>query len=1091
MKRVFILLLLLPAMAATAQMSNGVPPKRGANKANKYSSLPSGYTQVGSTQLYYYYRNYSNAYNIDVIGYYNGYYYSSTFSDSGYRLSVKVGKNNAVRVNCLNGTTNNGVTIQPSVVQQGELARMCYTVTNTNKNDVVISLGVYADVMIGNNDHAPISRRIDTVGQTYGLTMRDGNGAQLCVLFGSGLAEVTAVDDYWFGRYNTNTEPSNMVGNYTTGSNWMQENGSYDSGMGWCWKDRTIAAGSSIVFSYLIGVGEVNLEPNSSFEVTPDDPEGWNDLNRPHRLTLVGTYESPAGLDGVIDYAVEESEEWTTITDVLASGESFTASLVATFDPNRSIHIIRLRTRDLVGNTTLLSPIEYKDVSFYPVSGIKDKTYTGDSIYQDNLICELEADQYVARNYRNNVVVGTASFTVEGVFPETIGRKSYTFSILPQPLSGTLVLAETEFVYDGSAFTPDWLFSNANYNSLKPGEDYTVTWTGNRQPGTGTLTVTGKNNYTSSLKANIHIDKAPLADNLFTLTLPEEDITYDGLSHGATVTKQAGVGTATISYQKKGESETTTTKPKNAGNYTIYLEIADGTLYYGRARTQAGTFSIYQFSEEEWSTLQSVLSQLVEMGWSQPWDLSQGVKGVSLLQGLTIEKGHVTSLNLAGQNLTGQFPDKILLLHELKQLNLANNHISSNIDTIYMTFPKLQDMNISNNLFSGNIGKFVKNLTNLKSLNASNNCLEEINPMISPTVTSLDINRQTISRVVPLDLGMASSENYILETLPSILLYDHANRTFSPNINLRLTTQDDSWSMTLIHQNGQLFSKKVSTQNVYYGKSGDVLDVVKYKNNNTLEGSTLRINLIFDEGDSNFDGQLNVLDLQTSLNYMFHDYNNKPFNFTASNLYSDEVVNVQDIVLVVDKLLDARQPNNIKMYGRVRAQKEEAEEGGTDACLYWRGSELILNTAIAVIAADIYLAGDASITWNLPQMGFTVTEKKDANGTHAVIYSLSDAEIPVGETVVAHRDGGSAEPVDAMLSDRQAAPISVSMTASDATTISKLMAVSGDWSILRTDGTVVAQGTGNTQLMSARKHLSTGVYILQRENNNIQKFTVK
>ena len=82
-------------------------------------------------------------------------------------------------------------------------------------------------------------------------------------------------------------------------------------------------------------MGEVNLEPNSSFEVTPDDPEGWNDLSRPHKLTLEGTYESPAGLDGMIEYAVEDSEEWIAMTDMMPSGSAFNDSIVAMFDTSR------------------------------------------------------------------------------------------------------------------------------------------------------------------------------------------------------------------------------------------------------------------------------------------------------------------------------------------------------------------------------------------------------------------------------------------------------------------------------------------------------------------------------------------------------------------------------------------------------------------------------------------------------------------------------------------------------------------------------------------------------------------------------------
>lgn len=1089
MKRVLLfLLLLLPALIASTQQ----PPKKARSKAGKYSTLPNGYNQVGSTALYCRHRQNS----IDFIGYYNDYYYSSTYGDEGYSLAIKVGGNKAVRVDCLNGIQVNGVQVQPSVVQQGEFAQVCYTVTNKGSNDVSISLGVYADVMIGNQDHAPISRRIDTFGQTYGLTMKDGQGAQLCVLFGSGLTGVTAVSDFWFGGYYKNYDPENMVGDYKVGNYWMKENGSYDSGMGWCWRDQNIAAGQVVVFSYLLGVGEVNLEPYFSVEVSPEDPEGWNNLNRPHRLTLEGTYESPAGQDGVIEYAVEDSEEWTVLTDVLASGETFSASLVAIFDPTRPIHTIRLRTRDLVGNTTLLPPIEYRDVSFCPVSGIEDKIYTGDSIYQDNLVCELDAEQYVAKNYTNNVNVGKASFTIEGVFPKTIGRKSYTFNILPQPLSGSIVLAQTEFVYNGNSFTPQWQFSNANYSKLKAGEDYTAAWTGNKQPGTGTLTVTGKNNYNGTLTANIHIDKAPLTDNLFTLTLPDEDITYDGQSHGATITKQTGVGTATITYQKEGESAFSSTMPKAVGNYTIYLAFSEGTLYYGRARTQVGTFSIYGMPSAEFSTLKNVHSQLKTMGWSHPWDMSQGVNGVASLQGLTIKKGHVTGLNLAGQNLTGQFPYAILDLPYLERLSLNDNHLSGDIDTIHVyseVKEHLQEINLSKNLFSGNIGQFANNFSNLKLLDASNNCLEEVHPMIPASVVQVDLSKQTISKVIPLHIGMVSSDDYILATLPSILLYDHANQTFSPNVNLRLTTQDNSWGMTIAYQSAQLSVAKSGTQNIYYGEKGDLLNVAVYKNDGTPEGSTFRISLDFYDGDSNFDGSLNVLDLQAILNYMFGQYSSsKLYNYTASNLWQDETINVQDVVLEVETLLEqtTNYQHNIKRYGRARTYVEDAPET-TDAYLYWRGNELILNTMSGVAAADIFLTGDASFAWDLQQMGFTVAEKKGVNCTHAIIYSLLGAVIPVGETIIARSTGGNAATESALLSDCHASPISVSLTASEATSVDRLMATEGDWKIFRTDGTWAAQGTGKAELTSVRNRLATGVYILQGENNNTQIITIK
>lgn len=1062
MKRFLLLLLFMSALVATAQPG---AQKKSNSKANKYSSLPIGYSQVGSTNLYY--KMQSPPYGgIDIMGYYQGYYYSSTYGDYGYKLAIKVGNNSAVLVDCAKGTTNNGVNIMSSVEQQGDLARISYKVKNTNVADVVVMLGTYADVMIGNNDRAPISRRIDTSGQTYGLTMKDGDGAQLCVLFGSGLSGVTAVSDFWFGNYSLNSSATRMVGNYLSGSNYMEEDGSYDSGMGWCWKGQTIKAGSTVVFSYLIGVGEVNLEPNSSFEVTPDDPEGWNDLSRPHLLTLDGTYESPAGLDGVIDYAVEDNKEWIALTDVLASGDTFSASLVATFNPTRPIHTVRFRTRDLVGNTTLLPPIEYKDVSFYPVSGVEDKVYTGDSIYQEGLSCELEANQYVAKNYNDNVTVGEASFLIEGVFPKTIGRKKYTFNILPQPLNGSLILSATDFVYSGNAFAPEWRFSNSNYSSIKAGKDYTVVWTNNILPGTGKLTVTGKGNYTGVLTASIYIDKAPLTANLYTLTLPKEDITYDGQSHGASIVKQEGVGTATITYQKQGSSSATSIKPNEAGDYTIYLAFADGTLYHGMERTQVGSFSIYQFSEEEWGTLQSLHTQLTAMGWSQPWNISKGVKSVSSLQGITIEKGHVTRLNLAGKNLTGQFPYEIFALSQLKRLDIERNHLSGDIRIIPSQYTKnsLQELNISDNKLSGNIGLFANQFTNLNFLDASNNCLEEVIPMIPSTVTSLNISKQTIARVVPLHLAKLSATD-IAAKMPTILFYDHVNRTYSTNISLLGSTKDESFSMSLVFKDGQLSMPYVSKQNTYYGESGDTLNVAVLKSDGIREGSTFRISLSFDEGDSNFDGQVNVLDLQAILNYMFEEYTNKPYNFTASNLLKDEIINVQDAVCLVNMLLDA----NIASAHQAYAARRIAAQSLESASVSVENGYLTINSLVPVSAFDIVVSSSrqAEVVSALNDKGFICASRQSGNDQHIVGYSPGGAEIPAGQTAICKLSSGIVS--YAMLADRDANAISVSLNGETTTGVQSSMLNSSSQEIYRiplgTKRAIIIDATGRKTII--------------------------
>ena len=1042
-----ILLLLLGMLFSVVINVDAQEPKkaktRSVHPSITYGSMPYGYTQVGTTDLCFkVVSNYSgDSYCIDIQGLFGTNYYGSTYANCGYDVAMQVGDNYATKVECLNGSTVNGVTFAADVIPQADLARVCYYITNTNDEDVTISLGIHADVMVGNNDRAPIKRKIDTIGNTYGLALLDGNGAQLCVLFGSGLTGVTGVSDFWFGGWSLNSSANEMIGNYNSGSNYMVENGSYDSGMGWCWKNRIIPAGETVVFSWLIGVGDVNLEPNSNFEVTPEDPEGWNDLSRLHILTLEGDYESPAGLSGRIEYAVEDSEEWIALTELLESGSSFTGEVRAMFNPTFQNHTIRFRTVDQVGNSTILPSIIYPDVAFHNIDGIEDKTYTGDSIFQTNITSDLSSDLYALKNYQNNVNAGTASFSMEGVFPNTIGRKNYTFTIHPQSFSGDVILSETSFVYNGQAFTPTWHFSNENYSDLEYGRDFTISWSNNTLPGTGLLTVTGKGNYEGELTANFEIDKAQLTDNLFTLTLPNEDITYDEQSHGATVTISDGVGEATLSYQRQGEAGASTTIPTEAGNYTIYLEFAEGTLYYGRNRSQVGTFSIYQFSAEEWDVLQTVLPQLTEMGWTQPWDVSQGMKSASTLQGLTIEKGHVIGLDFAGQNLTGPFPTSILSLPELQSIDLANNHLTGDIGIIAANYAQenpgmlanLKEVNISGNQLTGNIGQFVSCFTSITSLDASGNCLEEVSPMIPATVTSINLGQQTISRVVDLHLASLSAE-YITEHVPSILLYDHANQTYSSDINLLCSTSDETWSTVIACQNGQVTFRETSEKNDYHGQTGDVLNVSVLNNNGTREGSTFHLALTFDEGDGNFDGQVNVLDLQTNILYIMEDYQTRPFNFTAANLWKDEIINVQDIICQVNLLMN-NNPSDTQLTASARMNAPTIETN-CDASVYIQNGQLMLNTNSPVAAFDIIISNARSInlTNNLEFNGMTISTKALSNGIHIIGYSMTGTHLPVGISVIGTFDTKMASVYSAVLSDSKANAISVLRNGSGSTT---------------------------------------------------------
>lgn len=1006
------------------------------------SSVPSGYMQVGNTMLYYY----QSSSSIDVQGYYNGLYYGSTYSNLGYRLAMQVNDGSATSVDCLNGTTISGVSCSASIEAQGELARILYTVTNTNPDDVIISLGTHADVMIGNNDYAPISRRVDTAGNTYGVTMKDGNGAQLCVLFGSSLAGVSSVNDYWFGYYGTNYSEYNMVGNYIPGSNYMQENGGYDSGMGWCWKNRTIPAGSTFVFSYLIGVGEVNLEPNSSFEVTPDDPEGWNDLTRPHKLTLEGTYESPAGLDGLIEYAVEDSEEWHQLTEMIPSGSTFTDSLVAIFDATREKHVIRFRTRDNVGNTTLLPSIEYLDVSFHEYSGIIDKTYTGDSIYQDVSCIDAEGMQISTGRYNGNVNAGIATFYIEGVFPYTIGRKACSFQINPAQLTGGIDLSSDSFVYNGQEHLPSWSFTNDSYEVLEEGKDYNVSYIDNLYPGTGKVRITGKGNYTSELEKTFFIDKAQLCDSLYSITLPVNDIVYDENEHGASATVSAGVGDVTFTYTLKGETDVLANIPVSEGHYDIYCEIADGELYYGKANEYVGSFSIYRFDEEEWQSLALLYSELQQMNVPLSWNMSGGAKNVGTFEGLSFEEGHIVGITLANKGMTGLFPISLMSFTKLEDIDVSNNNLDGDIAVAIaalkmqdsLAFNSLKTLDVSNNQYKGNIGILANCMPNLTSLNASGNKFEDLYPVLSSSITDLDISNQKMERVVELNMSDLSLEDMSAK-VPTILLYDQVNRNYRNSINLLCTKADlstfdkydtEEWAMQLQIDDNQISIPYISAQNAYHGESGDTLNVINMIYNDLTDGCTFRIALFFDQGDANFVNGVDATDLQATILYAFGGYRYYPFNFTAADTYNDEYINVQDVICTVNILLasnDESVSDSRSTQPRIACTTKGALTD-CDAYLYVSGNKVFLHSSTPVASLSIKV--DGNVIWDFEKLGLM---QSTANG-NVVAYSLNGNTISSNEDVVVG-ECTNAVICSVSLSDVDAQPISVAIVGNNTTSI--------------------------------------------------------
>ena len=534
------------AFAGATQAS--AQPAKAPMRSAIFSSIPSGFQQLGNTSIYY---NVSQRYaaaaayqtGFSILGEIDGQYYSSTYEASGegagFIAGFQVNNGTPAYLNAATGTTISGVTCTADIVPQGDVAaRIVYTLTNTNSQAVTVNAGVWGDIMIGNNDRAPLERMTNSQQATYGIKMKYNTSEDsplLCALFGEGITGVTAADDYWFGYFCNNYLASDIVGNYDNILDWsfyagdvdqyyMVENSTaYDCGLGFCWKNREIPAGESIELSYLVSVGEVDFEepiipdpepePGEdifTYNVAAIDFAGWNDLSVAHPAHAWGHYEHPYGQSGYLEYQVDDENTWHAMGE-LVSGQDYDLDFDMMFNADRTTdHVLRVRFTLGLGEYADMDGLTWTDVRSYNVEGIENRVYNGQpQVFEVTINGATET-------YVGETVPGTYSFTIEGEFD-----------------NNTIAVKEVPYI----------------------------------------------------------IDKAQAVVNV----VVPENVKYDGQPHGATVTVTVGDNTYSVTYinQATPNQPGSSTAPSQVGKYIVVVEVYESEYYYGIEPTAYGQFEIY------------------------------------------------------------------------------------------------------------------------------------------------------------------------------------------------------------------------------------------------------------------------------------------------------------------------------------------------------------------------------------------------------------------------------------------------------------------------------------------------------------------
>jgi hypothetical protein len=116
---------------------------------------------------------------------------------------------------------------------------------------------------------------------------------------------------------------------------------------------------------------------------------------------------------------------------------------------------------------------------------------------------------------------------------------------------------------------------------------------------------------------------------------------------------------------------------------------------------------------------------------------------VASLDGIQVFNESLTTLNMAGCELSGPFPESILSLSALKHLDLAYNFLSGSISDGIDEFQDLRTLGLNHNFFNGQLPSTLGNLQRLSQVQISFNMLSgtlptEMNDMYSLTFVTLN-----------------------------------------------------------------------------------------------------------------------------------------------------------------------------------------------------------------------------------------------------------------------------------------------------------------------------------------------------------------
>lgn len=525
---------------------------------------------------------------------------------------------------------------------------------------------------------------------------------------------------------------------------------------------------------------------------------------------------------------------------------------------------------------------------------------------------------------------------------------------------------------------------------------------------------------------------------------------------------------------------------------------------------QVYKYNGFQVEPNDLLALKNLYNRLDGKNWTDKrWSFQSNGRNMDELPGVEFDEstGRVISIDLENNGLKGEL----------------SNEWSLNL-------PALIRLNLSRNSISGDLAPFVADLNSIEDLDVSFNLLTKISkPMTAGYLKDVgDYGlRGQFCEYEPLafvryEIGNARKELatqqpvlvYISQhqklALPTFFTYDMKAGDYSLRqsfeleefyyeVNDYVRYQKETGDYAFVP--GKRFSE-------YSGKQDSIVNMFDMR-------GALRARLHYIEGDANMSGATDVLDVQHTLNRILSSAT--PFNYSAANTYSDDKINVQDIVCTVNIVLNNEHSAFIPTgYPQDTDDQPSLARGmQSDAWLYTENGRLFIASATEMGAIDVELAGvsTSQVSLLLNHKQFQMIGRNTEQGSRYVIFSPTGQPIPAGEATALLKISASAQPVAVLASDMDAQAVSVALDQRP-TSIAQLKLGSlkarfdGDQLVvaassqqenvslrlLSANGTLIMMSQMDVVDRSGKRvnaHVPSGVYLLEMTNANGDTKVVK